>query len=121
MTSTEERMRILRMIENGQLTAEEGARLLGAMDDTARPPRPVQSQWVHVRVTDLRNNRQKVNVNIPVGLIGIGLKLGARFALRNGESVNMEQVLESIRNGARGKLVDIEDLEEGERLELIVE
>ena len=121
MPTPEERMRILRLIENGQITAEEGARLLGAMDESSRQERPAQSQWVRVRITDLRTSRQKVNVNIPVGLIGIGLKLGARFSIRHDSNVDMEHVLESIRHGARGKLVDIEYLEEGERVELIVE
>ncbi len=121
MATTEERMRILRLIENGQLTAEEGARLLGAMDDNARPARQARAQWVRIRVTDMKSNRQKVNVNIPVGLIGIGLKLGARFASSANNSVNMDQLMEAIRQGATGKLVDMEDLEDGERVEIIVE
>ena len=121
MANSEERMRILRLIENGQLTAEEGARLLGAMDGQSRPSRPHRAQWVHVRITDLRSNRQKVNVNIPVGLISIGIKLGARLATRGGHSVNIDELLEAIRSGAVGKLADIEDIEDGERLEVYVE
>ena len=31
MTSTEERLQILKMIEEGKITAEEGARLLSAL------------------------------------------------------------------------------------------
>lgn len=120
MASTEERMRILRLIENGQLTAEEGARLLGAMEapPTAHRTRP---QWVRVRITDIKTERQKVNVNIPIGLINVGLRLGARFAPNNSEQIDLEQVLDSIRHGATGKLVDIQDLEDGERVEIIVE
>ncbi len=121
MANTEERMRILRLIENGQLTAEEGARLLGAMDDRPRPSRASRAQWVRVRITDLRSNRQKVNVNIPVGLIGIGVKLGARLSAGNGHKVDMDELLETIRSGATGKLIDIEDIEDGERLEVFVE
>jgi hypothetical protein len=121
MASTEERMRILRLIENGQLTAEEGARLLGAMDDGSRPARPSRAQWVRIRVTDVKTNRQKVNVNIPVGLISIGVKLGARFASSANNNVNLDELMEAIRGGATGKLVDIEDMEDGERVEIIVE
>lgn len=121
MASTEERMRILRLIENGQLTAEEGARLLGAMDDSVRPARPTRAQWVRIRVTDLKSNRQKVNVNIPVGLISIGIKLGARFASSSTNNVDLDHLIEAIRQGATGKLVDVEDLEDGERIEIIVE
>jgi hypothetical protein len=120
MAGSEERMRILRLIENGQLTAEEGARLLGAMDDP-RPARAARAQWVRIRVTDVKSNRQKVNVNIPVGLISIGLKLGARFASSANNNVNLDDLMEAIRHGATGKLVDLEDLEDGERIEIIVE
>lgn len=121
MASAEERMRILRLVESGQLTAEEGARLLGAVDDTQRTSRPARAQWVRIRVTDVKSNRQKVNVNIPVGLIGIGVKLGARFASSKSNMVNLDQVMEAIRQGATGKLIDLEDLEDGERVEIIVE
>lgn len=121
MTSTDERMRLLRLIENGQLTAEEGARLMGAIDGLGRQPRPHKAQWVRVRITDLRSQRQKVNVHIPVGLMAIGIKLGARLATSRGRGVDIDALLESIRSGAIGKLADIEDIEDGERLEVFVE
>ena len=121
MATIEERMRILRLIENGQLTAEEGARLLGAMEDRPTTASPSQARWVRVRVTDLRSNRQKVNINIPVGLLGIGVKLGARLTAGRDSAVDLEELMQSIRRGAQGKLVDIEDLEDGERLEVFVE
>jgi len=92
MTSTEERMQILKMIQEGKITADEGARLLEALNASAkaekRPPAPPimpgapssDSRWFRVRVTDLRSGRSKVNVNIPMGLVNVGLKMGARFA-----------------------------------------
>lgn len=102
--ATEERMRILRLIENGQLTAEEGARLLGVMEPNNRVSRPPRAQWVRIRVTDLKSNHHKINVNIPVGLISIGLKLGARFASNKHTTLNFDEMLEAIRGGMTGKL-----------------
>ncbi|ABX05859.1 MAG TPA: hypothetical protein DEF47_09085 [Herpetosiphon sp.] len=119
--ATEERMRILRLIENGQLTAEEGARLLGVMEPNNRVSRPPRAQWVRIRVTDLKSNHHKINVNIPVGLISIGLKLGARFASNKHTTLNFDEMLEAIRGGMTGKIVDMEDLEDGERIEIVVE
>ncbi|MBM7846015.1 SHOCT-like domain-containing protein [Herpetosiphon giganteus] len=119
--ATEERMRILRLIENGQLTAEEGARLLGVMEPNNRISRPQRAQWVRIRVTDLKSNHHKINVNIPVGLISIGLKLGARFASNKHTTLNFDEMLEAIRGGMTGKIVDMEDLEDGERIEIVVE
>ena len=38
MTSVEERMKILKMIEEGKISAEEGAKLLAALRDARRGP-----------------------------------------------------------------------------------
>ncbi len=111
MTSTEERMQILKMIQEGKITADEGARLLEALNASAkadkRPPAPPpppgaagsDSRWFRVRVTDLRSGRNKVNVNIPMGLVNVGLKMGARFA-PNMEGVNLEEMMVAIQSGA---------------------
>ena len=82
MSLPEERMRILKLIESGQVKAEEGAQLLDALGDSparerARGGRP---NVLRVRVTDLGGRRQKINVTIPVGLIDVGVKLGVPAA-----------------------------------------
>ena len=123
MTLSEERMRILKLIERGQVTAEEGARLLEALGEEparqrARPPALPRS--LRVRVTDLNTHRHKVNVTIPVSLVGIGLKLGARLApLAAG--TNAQDILRAVEDGATGRIFEMQDLEEGERIEIFVE
>jgi hypothetical protein len=59
MATSEERMKILKMIEEGKLTPEEGAKLLAALAESRKPPRrpPARSasggaRWLRVRVTD---------------------------------------------------------------------
>ncbi len=126
MATAEERLRILRMVEQRQISAEEGAKLLSELEESQReeptPPSPPGSQprWFRVRVTDLKSGRSKVNVNIPMGLVNVGLKLGARFAPKM-EGVDADRVIEMIKEGARGKLLDVEDDEGGERVEIFVE
>jgi len=39
MATTEERMKILNMIREGKISAEEGAKLLSALGDTEKPSR----------------------------------------------------------------------------------
>ncbi|GIV96966.1 MAG: hypothetical protein KatS3mg057_1623 [Herpetosiphonaceae bacterium] len=121
MATSEDRLRILRMIEAGQISAEEGARLLGALDEGERSPSRPAAQWIRVRVTDLETGRQKVNVNIPAGLIGVGIRLGARFGGGEHSPINVEELLTSIRSGSTGKIVDVEDPKSNERVEIIVE
>jgi hypothetical protein len=122
MASVEERMQILKMIEEGKISAEEGARLLQALSAGPKTPRPAggEPRWFRVRVTDLDTGKNKVNVNIPMGLVNVGMKMGARFA-PNVEGLNFEEIMEAIRSGAQGKIVDVVDDEDGERVEIFIE
>lgn len=122
MTSPDERIRILKLVEGGQVSAEEGARLLEAIGESdararasAGPPRSLR-----VRVTDLSTHRPKVNITIPVSLVGIGLKLGARLAPR-AAGTTADEILRAIEGGATGRIFEMQDLEEGERIEISVE
>jgi hypothetical protein len=59
-------------------------------------------------------------VNLPIGLIKVGLKMGARFGTGN-ISFDNEQIMEAIRQGATGKVADIENPTENERVEIWLE
>ena len=116
-------MQILKMIEARQITAEEGARLLAALDKADRasqPPPSTPTRWLRVRVTDLRTGKNKVNINLPMGLVNVGLRMGARFA-PNVEGLDLDQITRAIREGAEGKIVDMENEEDGERVEIFIE
>lgn len=123
MTTAEERMRILQMIQEGKITAEEGATLLQALSSGKPkvPPSPGRDpRLLRVRITDLNSGKTKVNVNIPMGLVNVGIKLGARFAPSKSE-INYNEILDAIKGGASGKVADIEDSESGEHVEIWVE
>ncbi len=128
MATAEERMQILRMVENKQITAEDAAKLLEALDQqpNGEPAAPsaapsMQGRWFHVRVTDLRTGKRKVNVNIPLGLVDVGLKMGAKFTPAGLEGLDMEQIMAAIRAGGQGKIADLQDEEDGEHVEIFVE
>jgi hypothetical protein len=126
MANTEERMQILKMIEEGKITAAEGADLLRALDQDNQSPKnePLKGasspRWFRVRVTDMNSGRNKVNVNIPMGLVNVGIKMGARFAPEM-EGMEYEQIMEAIKSGQQGKVMDVTDDESGERVEIFVE
>lgn len=123
MTSVEERMQILKMIEEGKISAEEGAKLLQALagkGDRRRLAAEDEPRWLRVRVTDLDSGKTKVNVNIPMGLVNVGLKMGARFA-PNVEGLDYAEITDAIKTGAQGKVVDVVDEEDGERVEIFIE
>ena len=126
MATVEERMQILKMIEEGKVTAEEGAKLLAALsagsktDVTRREAGVGSAKQFRVRVTDLTTGRNKVNVNIPMSLVNVGLKMGARFAPEV-EGINFDEVMAAIKSGSQGKIVDVVDDADGERVEIYVE
>jgi hypothetical protein len=121
MTSDEERLQILKMIEEGQITAEEAAKLLDALEEprTSEAQTGAQARWFRVRVTDLNTGKHKVNINLPLKLVDLGAKLGARFAAP--ADLNVDEIIQAIREGAEGKIVDVEDQDENERIEVYVE
>ena len=125
MAMVEERMQILKMIESGQITANEGAQLLEALRGEDRREeerwpgsRGMAPRRLRVRVTDLKTGQRKVNINLPWGLVSVGAKMGARFAPAE---IDLEEVMEAIHAGAEGKIVDVEDVEDSERVEIFVE
>ena len=129
MASVEERLKVLKMIEEGKISPEEGAKLLAALAESQKPPsRPSAApgaaeggpRWFRVRVTDAVTGKPKVNVNIPMGLVNVGLKMGARFA-PGIEVEQMEELAAVLRSGATGKVMDVTDEEDGEHVEIFVE
>jgi len=79
-----------------------------------------EARWFRVRVTDLATGKPKVNVNIPMGLVNVSIKMGARFA-PGLEAEQMQAVADALKTGAVGKIVDVTDEEDGEHVEIFVE
>lgn len=129
MANSEERMKILKLIEEGKISADEGSKLLSALSDTRRgiptPPRPPGgggggARWLRIRVTDTRTGRSKASVQIPLALVDAGMKIGAHFAPEV-EGVDMSNVMEALRMGVTGKIIDVVDENDGEHVEIFVE
>lgn len=125
MNLKEERMQILSMIRDGKVTPEEGAKLLSALEtsqkaESAANKTATQGKFLRVRVTDMSSGKVKVNVNLPLALVNVGLKMGARFA-PGLEGMDSDELMEAIRAGTQGKIVDVEDAEDGEKVEVYIE
>jgi hypothetical protein len=122
-TSTDERNRILNMIESSQITAAQGAELL----DTLIPEyeqfgSQKENRTVRIWMTDMSTNRRKMNMTatIPVYLVSMSLRLLARLVSQLNDST-IQNVIRAIERGTTGRLLDLQDLEEGKRLEIFVE
>jgi polyhydroxyalkanoate synthesis regulator phasin len=123
MATTEERMKILKMVEEGTITAEEAARLLTALarSDRRRPSGSQdEARWLRVRVTDMESGKQSVNITLPMSLVNVGLRMGARFVPEM-DGLQMEEIAQAVREGATGKIIDIDDLDEGQHVEVYLD
>ena len=122
-TSTEERNRILNMIESGQITAAQAAQLLDTLLTEYEQPRAqIENRTVRIWLTDMSTNRRKMNMTatIPVYLVSMSLRLLARLVAQLNDST-LQHVIRAIERGTTGRLLDLQDLEEGKRLEIFVE
>ena len=129
-----ERLRILQMLEQRQITAAEAAELLAAVTDRGREarrrernrwlvddlaPPSDRARWIRVRVTDERTGQVRTNVSVPIGMVGFGLNFARRF--RNVPGVGMvDDLFEAVRSGRRGTIFDVAN-EGGERVEILID
>ncbi|HET7011517.1 MAG TPA: hypothetical protein VFI11_12150 [Anaerolineales bacterium] len=123
MTTSEERLKILKMVEEKKITPEEAARLLAALARGERRRQAagdLESRWLRVRVTDVHSGKPSVNVTIPMRLVNVGLKVGARF-IPDVEGIELGELANALRQGMSGKVMDVVDEEEGQRVEIYVE
>jgi len=128
MVTSEERMRILQMIQDGVITAEDGIRLLDSIEQSdkqgALPDRAIDNsrtaRFFRVVVTDTQTGKARVNVRLPISVINAGFKMGARFAPEV-EGLNSADLMEFIRSGTIGRIIDVYDDEDGEHVEVFLE
>ncbi len=128
MATVEERMRVLRLIEAGKINADEGARLLAALENNDRQVRRAQrkatdasaghGRWVRLRVSDSESGKTRVNMTIPLGLVNMGLAVGARF-VPDVANLDVEAVHNALRSGLQGKILEVHN--EDELVEIYVE
>lgn len=125
MATSEERMKILQMVQEGKISAEDGAKLLAALAETQGRTRPMvarggPARYMRVRVTDTFSGKTKVSVNLPMSLVDAGLNIASNF-VPDIEGFDMSQISEAIQSGLTGKVVDVMDEDDGEHIEVFIE
>jgi len=128
MASSEERMRILKMIQDGVISAEDGIRLLDSIEQSVNreaEKKPIiesgrLARYFRVRVTDTNTGKARVNVRLPVSVLSAGMKMGARFSTEI-QGLDPNELMSFIREGTIGKIVDVFDEKDGEHVEVFLE
>lgn len=122
---SEERMQILEMVEDGKITAAEAMELLAAVERNEEEIVPKKdAKWLKVRVYTM-DDKPKVNVNIPISLVDVGLKIAKthdpKLKKSGLDKINIDEIIEAVKNGAEGKIVDVIDEENQTKVKVYVE
>ena len=98
----DERLRILKMVEDGTITAEQAAELMKAMGVEEESQVPAKSKAGYdkkmFRIIVDSVDGDKVNVQFPVGAIKKILKVTGKFPIadKDLQGVDLEQMMEAI-------------------------
>ncbi len=119
------RMQVLDMIAEGKITAEEGARLLEALQGVSEKPvkaspspRIFSGQMVVIRVIDRVTGAITVNLRLPYSLISTARRLGAKVNT-NDQRIDLEEVLDTIQANPGESTYRIDG--ENEIIEIMIE
>ena len=119
------RMQVLDMIAEGKITADEGARLLEALQGMSEKPvkaspspRIFTGEMVVIRVINRTTGAVKVNFRMPYNLISTARRLGAKINANNNQ-INLEEILDTIQANPGESLYRIDG--ENEIIEIMIE
>ena len=115
---SEELMRVLKMIESGVITSEEGQKLIEAMQKSEQKVARVNSHSIgrFLRLDILsteEGEKETVQINFPLNLAKVVLKMGIvqkQLNAKVGENVNLdiEEILALIDSEVMGDLMTID-------------
>lgn len=115
---SEELIRVLKMIESGVITSEEGQKLIQAMQKSEQKVARVNSNPIgrFLRVDILsteEGEKETVQINFPLNLAKVVLKMGIvqkQLNAKVGENVNLdiEEILALIDSEVMGDLMTID-------------
>jgi hypothetical protein len=132
MVMDSERLKILQMVEEGKISAEDAVSLLEALRDSSGAAQRKTTtenvyssttgkpKFLRVMVTDTDSGKTRVNVRLPIGMLKAGVKMGMKFAPEV-EGMDMGELMQFVESGELGKFVDVYDDEDGEHVEVYVE
>ena len=135
---TDDKLRILKMLENGTINASEPADLLDAIQnepsdkanaelmsvDTAEGEQK-RAKWMRIQVTNTKTDKKMVNIRVPLALIRWAGKsqMLKTINIGDGKKLDLDDDLinQALNNGEPGIFVDVEDEDDGEHVIISLE
>lgn len=112
----EERMKILKMLEEGKIKAEEAERLLDALSGGTeeREPSTKRNRWFRVQIWEGNTEKPTTNVRIPLSLIKFGMKYAPeltklKLARGNISMEGLERAIAGWEYGDDATIAEVDD------------
>ncbi len=117
-----EKMEILKMLEQGKINAEEAQKLLEALGDgsqeSIKMPKMnnnLKGKMFRIRILAKDDDNVEINVNVPISLFKLGLKMSSSNMLQvNGSSgfqlsdEDFDAIMEAANNGETGEIFTLD-------------
>ncbi|MEP7357877.1 MAG: hypothetical protein ABI847_11590, partial [Anaerolineales bacterium] len=87
---------------------------------TAQQRAALAGRWLRIRVTRLPGGEPKASINLPLNLVAVGLGIGARYSEQLA-GLDLDEILASVSGETIGPLIDVEDLDDGERVQIYID
>lgn len=122
----DDKKKILDLITEGKITAEEGARLMEALDPGNKPEKKLKK--LIIQILQEGSEKPKLNISIPLKLAKLGLGLipkNAKFNTNLSDNdidlsqINWKDILDLAASGETGELFYME-VEEEDKKPLII-
>ncbi len=131
---SDERLQILKMLEEGKITAEEASKLLEALkaSEAVGGNSQVQSVWKTpgkkarwLRIEVKERNGDRVHIKLPLVVVKAALRMGGHFSMAGFDSDElgpdvMAELEEALREGEAGVLIDVTE-EDGDHVQIFLE
>ncbi len=79
-----------------------------------------QEKMLRIRVSDLRSGTQKLNIGIPFTFVKLGLSIAAGMSPVL-KGVDTEAIIKAMEEGSSGKVMELEEMEKGHKVEIYIE
>ncbi len=132
---SDERLQILKMLEEGKITAEEASKLLEALkvSETAGNngnsqvqatwQGPIKARWIRIEVKE--RNGDRVHIKLPLVVVKAALRMGGHFSMAGFDSDElgpdvMAELEAALMEGEPGLLINVTE-EDGDHVQIYLE
>lgn len=125
----DERMKVMKLVQDGKISPEEGEELISLLEGrptNAKPGPEVlhtsgqKARWMKIRISNTDTGKVKGNIRLPIGLVNAGMKIGSKFSPEL-QDIDISDLMDAVREGETGLFVDVSDEDDRERVEIYLE